>query len=186
MIDISQLTSLVSAFRVETEKESISPETVGKLLQDILDLLATASTGQELQVLDDWKHRASRTQSIARLNSAEVKPMLREAKTMLSQYVVVYDVEDANITDPQILYLKIKGLSLRNGSKYTSSVPIAGATDSKAGAMSASSHQEHRGADIGDVKHFLAAALRFFSLTFFSPSSLYFFLRISPVEGSTA
>ena len=42
MIDISQLTSLVSAFRVETEKESISPETVGKLLQDILDLLATA------------------------------------------------------------------------------------------------------------------------------------------------
>ena len=26
MIDISQLTSLVSAFRVETEKESISPE----------------------------------------------------------------------------------------------------------------------------------------------------------------
>ena len=161
MIDISQLTSLVSAFRVETEKESISPETVGKLLQDILDLLATASTGQELQVLDAWK-------------------------TMLSQYVVVYDVEDANITDPQILFLKIKGLSLRNGSKYTSSVPIAGATGSKAGTMSASSHQEHRGADIGDVKHFLAAALRFFSLTFFSPSSLYFFFRISPVEGSTA
>ena len=112
MIDVSQLTSLISAFRVETEKESISPETVGKLLQDIVDLLATASTGQELQVLDAWK-------------------------TMLSQYIVVYDVEDANITDPQILFLKIKGLSLRNGSKYTSSVPIAGATDSKAGAMTA-------------------------------------------------
>ncbi len=112
MIDVSQLTSLISAFRVETEKESISPETVGKLLQDITDLLATASTGQELQVLDAWK-------------------------TMLSQYVVVYDVEDANITDPQILFLKIKGLSLRNGSKYTSSVPIAGATGSKAGAMTA-------------------------------------------------
>ncbi len=95
MIDVSQLTSLISAFRVETEKESISPETVGKLLQDIVDLLATASTGQELQVLDAWK-------------------------TMLSQYVVVYDVEDANITDPQILFLKFKGLSLRNGSKYTS------------------------------------------------------------------
>ncbi len=161
MIDTNQLSALISAFRVETEKESISPETVGKLLQDIVDLLATASTGQELQVLDAWK-------------------------TMLSQYVVVYDIEEANITDPQILFLKIKGLSLRNGSKYTSSVPIAGATDSKAGAMSASSHQEHRGADIGDVKHFLAAALRFFSLTFFSPSSLYFFFRISPVEGSTA
>ena len=44
MIDTNQLTALVSAFRVETEKESISPETVGKLLQDIIDLLATASS----------------------------------------------------------------------------------------------------------------------------------------------
>ena len=42
MIDITQLTALISAFRVETEKESISPETVGKILQDITDLLATA------------------------------------------------------------------------------------------------------------------------------------------------
>ena len=55
MIDVSQLTSLISAFRVETEKESISPETVGKLLQDIVDLLATASTDAERQILDDWK-----------------------------------------------------------------------------------------------------------------------------------
>ena len=34
MIDTNQLSVLISAFRVETEKESISPETVGKLLQD--------------------------------------------------------------------------------------------------------------------------------------------------------
>ena len=34
MIDTNQLSALISAFRVETEKESISPETVGKLLQD--------------------------------------------------------------------------------------------------------------------------------------------------------
>ena len=71
MIDISQLTSLISAFRVETEKESISPEpsarqslrlrvgeagasyhanlcqTVGKLLQDILGLLAAANGFRE-------------------------------------------------------------------------------------------------------------------------------------------
>ena len=47
MIDTNQLSALISAFRVETEKESISPETVGKLLQDIVDLLATASTDAE-------------------------------------------------------------------------------------------------------------------------------------------
>ena len=55
MIDTNQLSALISAFRVETEKESISPETVGKLLQDIVDLLATASTDAERQILDDWK-----------------------------------------------------------------------------------------------------------------------------------
>ena len=70
MIDTNQLTALVSAFRVETEKESISPETVGKLLQDIIDLLATALSDAERQVLDDWKN-------------------------LLSQYTVVYDVAHA-------------------------------------------------------------------------------------------
>jgi len=40
MIDTTQLTQLISAFRVE--KESISPETVGSLLQNITDLLASA------------------------------------------------------------------------------------------------------------------------------------------------
>ena len=62
MIDVNQLTELISAFRVETEKESISPETVGKLLQDIVDLLANESTDAERQILDDWKHCASRAQ----------------------------------------------------------------------------------------------------------------------------
>ena len=53
MIDVNQLTSLISAFRVETEKESISPETVGKILQDITNLLDNASTDAERQILDD-------------------------------------------------------------------------------------------------------------------------------------
>ncbi len=44
MIDTNQLSALVSTFRVETEKESISPETVGKLLQDILDFADTFLT----------------------------------------------------------------------------------------------------------------------------------------------
>ena len=42
MIDTTQLPQLISAFRVETEKESISPETVGSLLLNITDLLASA------------------------------------------------------------------------------------------------------------------------------------------------
>jgi hypothetical protein len=35
---------------METEKESISPETVGALLQDITDLLANATSTTEQQI----------------------------------------------------------------------------------------------------------------------------------------
>ena len=91
MIDTNQLSALVSAFRVETEKESISPETVGKLLQDILDLLATASSDTERKIIDDWK-------------------------ALLSQYTVVYDVAHATgMADMEHMFLTLKGRSLRNG-----------------------------------------------------------------------
>ena len=113
MIDTNQLSALVSAFRVETEKESISPETVGKLLQDILDLLATASSDTERKILDDWK-------------------------ALLSQYTVVYDVAHATgMADMEHMFLTLKGRSLRNGASFTSSVPLYGATDLKAGIMTA-------------------------------------------------
>ena len=53
MIDTTQLTQLISAFRVETEKESISPETVGALLQNITDLLANATSTAEQQIFEN-------------------------------------------------------------------------------------------------------------------------------------
>lgn len=88
MIDINQLTSLISAFRVETEKESISPETVGKLLQDILDLLKTASSDTERKVLDD-------------------------RKALLSQYTIVYDIAHAiGMADMEHMFLTLKGRNL--------------------------------------------------------------------------
>ena len=48
MIDITNLTSLITAFRQETEQSSISPETLGSLLQKIADELCNASTDQEI------------------------------------------------------------------------------------------------------------------------------------------
>lgn len=47
MIDITNLTSLITAFRNETEQGSISPETVGSLLQAIANQLSAATTEQE-------------------------------------------------------------------------------------------------------------------------------------------
>lgn len=114
MIDTNQLSALVSAFRVETEKESISPETVGKLLQDILDLLKNASTDAERKVLDEWK-------------------------AMLSQYTVVYDVSHATgMVDMEHMFLTLKGRSLRNGDTFSSSVVLYGANSLQAGVMTAS------------------------------------------------
>lgn len=47
MIDITNLTSLITAFRQETEQGSISPETLGALLQAIANQLQSATTDQE-------------------------------------------------------------------------------------------------------------------------------------------
>lgn len=113
MIDTTQLTSLISVFRVETEKESISPETVGKLLQDITNLLAGASSDTERQVLDDWK-------------------------ALLSQYSVVYDISHATgMSDMQTMFLTLRLRKLSNGQTLTASVPLSAATDLKAGVMTA-------------------------------------------------
>ncbi len=82
MIDISQLTSLVSAFRVETEKESISPETVGKLLQDIVDLLATGD--REVEMHDFYIPDASQG-SAGVMTATHVKQLDEQAHTQLSK-----------------------------------------------------------------------------------------------------
>ena len=63
MIDTTQLTQLISAFRVETEKESISPETVGSLLQNITDLLAgKRGAGSEQRGAREHRHDPARLQ----------------------------------------------------------------------------------------------------------------------------
>ena len=51
MIDITNLTSLITAFRNETEQGSISPETLGALLQAIANQLTSAATDQDQQKL---------------------------------------------------------------------------------------------------------------------------------------
>ena len=77
MIDIQQLTSLISAFRVEFDVVTLSPETVGKILQDIADLLATATTESEYNILRFWKET-------------------------LQQFRFLYDIQQRNISDTLI------------------------------------------------------------------------------------
>ena len=112
MIDISQLTSLISAFRVETEKESISPETVGSLLQAIADLLATATSETEYNVLRFWKET-------------------------LQQFRFLYDIQQRNVDDHSNVILSLMARSMVDGAAFSLTLPICPASRTQAGVMTA-------------------------------------------------
>ena len=111
MIDTTQLTQLISAFRVETEKESISPETVGALLQNITDLLANATSTTEQQIFENWK-------------------------AILSQLNLVESVQQgANNVEHVNIAMTLRDLA--NGGRTGQVVQIAPATAQRAGVMTA-------------------------------------------------
>ncbi len=53
MIDTGTLTDLITQFRNTTAANSISPESVGSILQIIVDILATAGTQANLDIIND-------------------------------------------------------------------------------------------------------------------------------------
>ena len=115
MIDTTQLTQLISAFRVETEKESISPETVGALLQNITDLLANATSTTEQQIFENWK-------------------------AILSQLNLVESVQQgANNVEHVNIAMTLRDLA--NGGRTGQVVQIAPATAQSAGVMTAAQAQ---------------------------------------------
>ena len=115
MIDTTQLTNLISAFRVETEKESISPETVGSLLQNITDLLANASSSTEQQIFENWK-------------------------AILSQLHLVESVEQgANNVEHVNITMSLRDLA--NGGRTGANFQIEPATEQRAGVMTAAQAQ---------------------------------------------
>ena len=115
MIDTTQLTQLISAFRVETEKESISPETVGALLQNITDIIANASTDAELQIFENWK-------------------------AILSQLNLVESVEQG-VDNIEHVNIAMALRDLANGGRTGRNFAIAPATAQRAGVMTAAQAQ---------------------------------------------
>ena len=103
MIDIQQLTALISAFRVETEKESISPETVGKILQDITDLLATAIGENEYNIIRVWKET-------------------------LQQFRFLYDIQQRAVDDHNNVILSLMARSMADGATSTLTLAIGPAS----------------------------------------------------------
>ena len=128
MIDTNQLTALVSAFRVETEKESISPETVGKILQDIADLLATATSESEYNIIRFWKET-------------------------LQQFRFLYDIQQRNVDDHSNVILSLMARSMVDGAASSLTLAIGPASRTKAGVMTAEDYMLlHDGNDsIGNI-----------------------------------
>ena len=115
MIDTTQLTQLISAFRVETEKESISPETVGALLQNITDLLANATSTTEQQIFENWK-------------------------AILSQLNLVESVQQG-ADNMEHVNIAMTLRDLANGGRTGANFAIAPATAQSAGVMTAAQAQ---------------------------------------------
>ncbi|MCC8037924.1 MAG: hypothetical protein LIP02_07310 [Bacteroidales bacterium] len=59
-IDTKSLTQIISEFRKLQTKDSITPESLGYILQRIADLLATAGTSETQQILGNWYNSLSK------------------------------------------------------------------------------------------------------------------------------
>lgn len=113
MINVTDLTNLISQFRATTNANSITPETVGSILQKIVDILGTAGTQANLDIVNQW-HEA--------LKSAA------PALTALSQ----------GVADRNHVYLAAKSVNLYTGAQSSlSPIQIQQATTERAGAMRA-------------------------------------------------
>lgn len=130
MIDTGTLTDLITQFRNTTAANSISPESVGSILQKIVDILATAGTQANLDIINKW-HEALK-------NAAP-------ALTALSQ----------GNADRNHVYLAARSVNLYTGAQADlTPIQIQQATTERAGAMRAQQVTDLNAArrDVADIK----------------------------------
>ena len=114
MIDTTALTALITAFRAEVTQNSISPEKVGSILQQIADLLATATPDSDMSEFTVLRQR------------------LMSISTMFTSLT-------QGTSDRNHIYLTSNTYNVATGTRYTDtdSIRIQQATTERAGAMRA-------------------------------------------------
>ena len=114
MIDTTALTALITAFRAEVTQNSISPEKVGSILQQIADLLATAAPDSDMSEFTVLRQR------------------LMGVSTMFTSLA-------QGTSDRNHIYLTSNTYNVATGTKHTDtdSIRIQQATTERAGAMRA-------------------------------------------------
>ena len=95
-------------------KESISPETVGSILQAIADLLATATSETEYNIIRFWKETKGR------------------------QYRFLYDIQQRNVDNDSNVIHALMTLRLSDGGTFSLTLPIGPTTRSQAGVLTTS------------------------------------------------
>ena len=114
MIDTTALTALITAFRAEVTQNSISPEKVGGILQQIADLLATATPDSDMSEFTVLRQR------------------LMSISTMFTSLA-------QGTSDRNHIYLTSNTYNVATGTKHTDTdaIRIQQATTERAGAMRA-------------------------------------------------
>ena len=114
MIDTTALTALITAFRAEVTQNSISPEKVGSILQQIADLLATATPDSDMSEFTVLRQR------------------LMGVSTMFTSLA-------QGTSDRNHIYLTSNTYNVATGTKHTDtdSIRIQQGTTERAGAMRA-------------------------------------------------
>ena len=114
MIDTTELTALITAFRAEVTQNSISPEKVGSILHQIADLLATAAPDSDISEFTVLRQR------------------LMGVSTMFTSLA-------QGTSDRNHIYLTSNTYNVATGTKHTNTdaIRIQQATTERAGAMRA-------------------------------------------------
>lgn len=111
-MDITTLTSLINTFRAETKQDSITPDSLGQLLQKIVNVLEQASDTATLQLIVQWKNLITAIGSVLKSISL-------------------------GSDDRNNVYLNIESINTTNGMGQVSIFTIRQATTERAGAMRA-------------------------------------------------
>lgn len=113
-MDVTNLTSLVTALRAETAYAAITPESLGGLLQKIVDAIGKTSSDDDMKVVQNWK-------------------------TALQQITHVITSAEQGTADRNNIYLTATLASLATGATgiSTDAILIRQATTERAGAMRA-------------------------------------------------
>lgn len=111
-MDITSLTSLINAFRAETKTDAITPESLGQLLQKIVNLLGEAGGNSDIKNLKGWQ-------------------------TALAAVGFIVKDFSFNTSDRNSLSVDVELAHLATGSKINSTQYVSAATTEHCGMMKA-------------------------------------------------